>query len=110
MKHTKSGGITLSISSDGKFGIVEVSDTGEGMPKEILEKLFDRDRIKSKSAKAEGSSGLGLYIAKKFMGMQGGGIEVSSEVGKGSIFTYRLKLATEGAEKADSGEVAKKEE
>ena len=93
LKHTKQGGITVRIkSADGK-GIVEVADTGEGMPPDILKNLFSRDGIRKANAGAESSSGLGLYIARQFMQMQGGDIEATAVSGQGSTFTYWLKLA-----------------
>lgn len=93
MKHTKAGGITISISASDGMGQVEVSDTGSGMPKAILKNLFSRDGIHKSNTSAEGSSGLGLYIAKKFMQMQGGDVVADSEPGRGSTFTYTLPLA-----------------
>jgi signal transduction histidine kinase len=77
------------------MGVIEVSDTGEGMSPKMLETLFSRSGIKKSNTDAENSSGLGLYIAKNFMQMQGGDITVTSKVGKGTTFAYTLKLATE---------------
>lgn len=94
LKHTAAGSITLTLSRSGAQGIVEVTDTGEGMPQETLQKLFARDKIRSKSVNPEGSSGLGLYIAKNFMELQKGGVTVTSTVGKGTTFRYALPLAT----------------
>lgn len=93
LKHTKQGGITVRIKSGDGKGIVEVADTGEGMPPEILKNLFSRDGIRKANAGAESSSGLGLYIARQFMQMQGGDIEATAVTGQGSTFTYWLKLA-----------------
>ncbi|MDP7477334.1 MAG: ATP-binding protein [Candidatus Peribacteraceae bacterium] len=55
--------------------------------------LLARWSTKSNTS-ADSSSGLGLYIAKNFMQMQGGDIVVTSKVGKGTTFIYTLKLAT----------------
>jgi len=95
IKHTKSGGITLRLSKDENFGILTVEDTGAGMPQEMLEKLFTRDQIHGANTEAENSSGLGLYIAKNFIEMQGGEVLVESELGKGSTFIYKLPLFKE---------------
>lgn len=95
LKHTKQGGITVRLkSADGK-GIVEVADTGEGMLPDILKNLFSRDGIRKSNTGAESSSGLGLYIARQFMQLQGGDIEATAVTGKGSTFTYTLKLSTD---------------
>lgn len=93
IKHTAKGGITIHISQEGTFGIVTVTDTGGGIPPDILKKLFTRDQILGGSASPEQSAGLGLYIAKNFMELQKGDIDVTSEMGKGTKFTYRVPLA-----------------
>ena len=93
VKHTEKGSITVEIKSENGFGIVTVTDTGEGMEKEMLERLFSRNKVKGKNTAAAGSSGLGLFIAKKFMELQKGDIMVTSELGKGTVFSYRLPLA-----------------
>lgn len=92
IKHTKAGGITVTSYRDGDYGCIEVNDTGEGMPQKIIEKLFTRTGIISNNTAAEKSAGLGLYIAKHFMEIQGGEIHVTSAVGKGTTFTYRLPI------------------
>ena len=93
IKHTNNGSITVSLRSDGDFGYIDVKDTGEGMDNDTIGKLFTRDKILGGSAKADRSAGLGLYIANQFMALQQGSIKVSSEIGKGSSFTYRIPLA-----------------
>ncbi len=95
IKYTKKGGITVRLYEKEGMGVIEVSDTGEGMSPKMLETLFSRSGIKKSNTDAENSSGLGLYIAKNFMQMQGGDITVTSKVGKGTTFAYTLKLATE---------------
>jgi len=92
IKHTTQGSITVSMKSEGKYGVIEVRDTGEGMDQEMVNKLFTRDKVVGKSAKAEKSAGLGLYIAKEFMTLQNGEVEVESEKGKGTVFIYRMPL------------------
>jgi len=93
IKHTKAGGLTVTSYKDGNFGCIDVTDTGEGMPQDIIDKLFTRTGILGTNTIAEKSAGLGLYIAKHFMEIQHGEIRVSSTVGKGTTFTYRLPLA-----------------
>lgn len=97
IKHTKQGGITLTMYTKDGYGCIDVTDTGEGMSPEVISKLFTRDQIFGASAHAEHSAGLGLYIAKHFMELQKGDVSVTSEVGKGSTFTYRVPLS-KGAE------------
>lgn len=93
IKHTKVGGITMRLSASDGCANIDVVDTGEGMPPDMLQKLFSRTGVKGANTQAASSSGLGLYIAKHFMELHGGDISVTSEVGKGSTFRYRLPLA-----------------
>lgn len=93
IKHTKKGGITLSCRSDGAFGYIDVTDTGEGMPPEILNNLFSRTGVKGSNTNSSQSTGMGLYIARNFMQLQGGDILVTSESGKGSTFSYKIPLS-----------------
>lgn len=93
IKHTKTGGLTVTSYKDGNYGCIDVTDTGEGMPQNIIDKLFTRTGILGTNTVAEKSAGLGLYIAKHFMEIQNGEIRVTSTVGKGTTFTYRLPLA-----------------
>jgi len=93
IKHTKKGGITVRTYKEGAFGCIDVTDTGEGMPQAIIDKLFTRTGILGTNTVAEKSAGLGLYIAKHFMEMQGGNISVTSSQGKGTTFTYRMPLS-----------------
>ncbi|NOU47753.1 MAG: PAS domain S-box protein [Bacteroidales bacterium] len=70
---------------------ISITDTGIGMKKEILEKLFILDENTSrKGTDEEPSTGLGLIICKDFVEKNGGKIWVESEEGKGSIFHFTL--------------------
>ena len=91
IKYTKKGGITVKLSQDQKMGIITVTDTGDGMSPEMITNLFSRSGVKKSNTSAESSSGLGLFIAKKFMKLQKGDITVSSELGKGTTFIYTLE-------------------
>lgn len=93
IKHTETGGISITAFEEDGYGVVEVEDTGTGMPLEILEKLFTRDQILGGNANPERSAGLGLYIAQKFMVMQNGDISARSIEGRGSTFVYRIPLS-----------------
>lgn len=93
IKHTKAGGITLTLRKDDQFGYIDVSDTGEGMTPEIMTKLFDRTGMTGKNTDSAQSTGLGLYIARNFMRLQKGDITVASTPGKGSVFTYSVPLS-----------------
>lgn len=91
VKFTKEGTITISAKAEKIKGniklIVSVKDTGEGIKKDILEKLFDD---KSKNTEKDYVEGMGLKITKKLINLLKGQIEVESAVGKGSTFTVSL--------------------
>lgn len=93
IKHTKKGGLTVSIRKDDQYGYIDVTDTGEGMTPEIMGRLFDRTGMTGKNTDSASSTGLGLYIARNFMQLQKGDITVTSTIGKGSTFTYKIPLA-----------------
>jgi two-component system sensor histidine kinase BaeS len=88
LRHTPSGGaITLSVSEpEGASVLIEITDTGTGIARELLPHVFDR------FAKGAGSpgSGLGLAIAKDLVEAHGGSIVASSEPGTGATFRIRL--------------------
>jgi two-component system NtrC family sensor kinase len=92
----KNGG-TLTISTNKTNGFLEVSfkDTGVGIPKENMEKLF----LPLFTTKAKGT-GMGLSVCKKLVDMHGGTIKVESEIGKGTTVTVKLPITKEnGGEK-----------
>jgi two-component system phosphate regulon sensor histidine kinase PhoR len=85
----------VSVSAQKLAGelAIRVSDTGMGIPKESLPKIFDRFyRVPHPGRQIQGT-GLGLAIVKKIITMHGGRIEVESEVNQGTTFTVFLPLA-----------------
>jgi len=95
LAHTPEGGsITVSARESGNQVEVAVSDTGEGIPREDLPNIFERFyRVDKSRARATGGSGLGLTIAKRLVEAHGGRIEVQSELGKGSRFSFTVPKA-----------------
>lgn len=99
VKFVPSGGsITVSFFTDGKTVEVSVKDTGVGISKEDLSKLFKKfSRLESSytAMASSGGTGLGLYISKNLIELMHGKIWASSEgAGKGSTFTFSLPVAT----------------
>lgn len=97
VKFTAQGGVTLKVQPFWPKGFqCMVMDTGPGMTDEQQGRLFQRfvqaDGVRT--AKQYGGSGLGLAISKELAGMMGGDIQISSEPGKGSVFTLTLPLPT----------------
>lgn len=96
VKFTKKGVITVSVKlideDDEKTKIsFAVSDTGIGIEKSKLEKIFENfQQASSGASRLYGGTGLGLSIVKQLTHAQGGVIHVESEVSKGSIFSFTL--------------------
>jgi len=95
IKYTPSGGsVDFSLRTDGKWAILQVSDTGIGIAKEDQEMIFRRFyRTASARAQGESGAGLGLAIARSIVEAHGGRIQVESAVGRGSLFTVFLPLS-----------------
>jgi signal transduction histidine kinase len=93
-KFTKLGQVTLRARkvTDGHSWIeLAVADTGIGMTPEQLSKLFQEfSQAEASTAKKYGGTGLGLAITRKLARLMGGDVTVTSEPGKGSVFTVRL--------------------
>jgi signal transduction histidine kinase len=90
VKFTDRGGITLSAEA-GEAVRIRISDTGIGIRAEDIPLLFRPFRqIESGLARTHEGTGLGLAICRRLAELMGGGIEVESEWGKGSVFTITL--------------------
>lgn len=92
IKYSPNGG-TITVSgrkSDGRVRVA-VTDQGMGIPKEHLDKVFDRfHRIDNRDTRKVGGTGIGLYLVRHLVEAHGGKIWVESEVGKGSSFIFEL--------------------
>jgi signal transduction histidine kinase len=92
VKFTDKGEIEIKIVKKDKTAEISVRDTGVGVKKEDMNKLFkDFSRIPIKDRTIEGT-GLGLYLSKKIANLLDGDIRAESEFGKGSVFTLTLPL------------------
>ena len=90
VKYTPAGGtVTLSAQMLDGFCRVDVTDSGPGIPEEEQGAIFDRFYRGARTRSAEGL-GLGLYLARQILALQGGYIKVSSAPGKGSTFSLYL--------------------
>jgi adenylate cyclase len=93
-KFTKAGVVKLAarkVSNGSSFIEFAVSDTGIGMTPEQQAKLFEEfSQADAATAQRFGGTGLGLAITRKLARMMGGDVTVTSEPGKGSVFTVRL--------------------
>jgi len=93
-KFTKTGEVKLAarkVSNGSNFVEFAVSDTGIGMTAEQQAKLFEEfSQADATTAQRFGGTGLGLALSRKLARMMGGDVTVTSEPGKGSVFTLRL--------------------
>jgi adenylate cyclase len=93
-KFTKEGEVALRVRklTNGRDWVeLAVADTGIGMTPEQQAKLFqDFTQADSLTARRYGGTGLGLALSRKLARMMGGDVTVTSEPGKGSVFTVRL--------------------
>ena len=92
LRHTPSGGkVNLRSWREGEMVWIEVCDTGEGIPKDVLPHVFERFYRGEKSrSRATGGAGLGLAIAQGIITAHGGTIQVKSDPGKGSSFLIQF--------------------
>lgn len=98
IKFTEKGAVTLRLKAekrtvDGSILdlVIEVEDTGIGIPKDQQIKIFEAFyQREGQSTKKYGGTGLGLTITKRLIELMNGSISLSSELGKGSIFTVHL--------------------
>jgi len=93
IKYTSEGSIRITVKKDEKNAVVQVVDTGIGIPREEQEKIFKRFyRVDKSRSKEGGGVGLGLSIAEWIVRAHRGRIEVESELNQGSTFTVYLSL------------------
>ncbi|SDD01797.1 two-component system, NarL family, capsular synthesis sensor histidine kinase RcsC [Paraburkholderia lycopersici] len=97
IKFTDRGSVSIDVRA-GEGGatpplVIRVTDTGIGIPADRLTRVFDAfDQTDASIARRFGGTGLGLALCRRIAGAMGGTIDVSSEVGQGSVFTVTLPL------------------
>lgn len=89
---TKNGKLIIvsDLDENKKYIKITITDTGKGIPPELLQHIFDPFF----STKGEGGTGLGLSVSHGIIKSHNGDITVKSEVGKGTTFTIRLPIYT----------------
>ena len=92
LRHTPGEGeVRVSVASGDGEAMVEVADTGSGIPAADLPRVFERFyRVDEARSRAMGGTGLGLAIVKYVAEMHGGRVEVESDLGEGSAFRLRF--------------------
>ena len=96
IKYTKTDGkISVIIRENNNNIYISISDSGIGIPKEKIDKIFERyAQVDNKLTRKNNGSGIGLSLVKSLVEMHGGNIEVESEVNNGSTFTIKLPIKT----------------
>jgi signal transduction histidine kinase/DNA-binding NarL/FixJ family response regulator len=101
VKFTERGSVRLAVERAGETLRFSVIDTGIGIAAEKLPSLFERfSQGDSSTTRHYGGTGLGLAISKRLAELMGGEIGVSSEPGRGTIFTFTMPLREAGAQLA----------
>ncbi|MDQ7815506.1 MAG: ATP-binding protein [Melioribacteraceae bacterium] len=92
IKYTERGSVEIGVVNESKRCKIYVRDTGIGIAASDIDRIFERFyRVDKDRSRALGGTGLGLAIAKHIIEAHGSKIEVSSELGKGSTFSFSLK-------------------
>jgi signal transduction histidine kinase len=98
IRYTSTGSIIVRAAAEGRWMWVSVTDTGCGLAEADLSFVFERFWRADKSrSRHSGGSGIGLAIAKRLVELQGGQIEVQSQLGQGSTFRLSLPIAAGAA-------------
>lgn len=95
VKYNVTGGtVTVSHQVKGNFVWTRVADTGIGITKEDVLKLYQKFwRSEDLAVRAQAGTGLGLFIVKELIGRMGGEVAVESQKGRGSVFSFSLPVA-----------------
>jgi PAS domain S-box-containing protein len=92
-KYTFEGHIAVRIHREDSSGVLEVSDTGVGIPEHELPRLFERfHRVEGTAGRTQEGSGIGLALVQELVKLHGGTIGATSKVGAGTTFRISLPL------------------
>jgi len=96
------GSITLSAVPEEQMVRFSVTDTGSGIPHQFMQRIFEQF-FRAPDQKSETGAGLGLAIARQIVEAHGGNIDVESEEGKGTTFSFTLRRADDSGEPRKAG-------
>ena len=102
IKFTREGEIRVSATAQDAFMEVSVSDTGIGIEEEKFESIFNSfEQGDGSTIREYGGTGLGLSVTKQLVELHGGQINLESEIGKGSVFSFTMPLSKTKRRKQD---------
>ena len=91
IKFTEAGRVKLTVTVDENTAVFEVCDTGNGIPADEYDSIFDAFyQIDSTATRRAGGTGMGLAISRSLAELQGGTLTVASTMGEGSCFSLTL--------------------
>jgi PAS domain S-box-containing protein len=95
LKFTFDGGIRVGVRADGGHAVVTVADTGIGVPRDEMPRLFERfHRIENARSRSNEGSGIGLAMVRELILLHGGTVVAASVLGEGTTFTVRLPFGS----------------
>ncbi|WP_375756942.1 ATP-binding protein [Corallococcus exercitus] len=95
VKYTYHGEIRVSLRWEDAQAVLRVEDTGVGIPEEELPRVFERFyRVRVTQGRSHEGTGIGLALVQELVKLHGGGVAVTSQLGKGTTFTVRLPRGT----------------
>jgi signal transduction histidine kinase/ActR/RegA family two-component response regulator len=99
VKFTRAGEVTLTVAGTAESLVLRVTDTGIGIARDDLARIFDRfSQADASTTRQFGGTGLGLAISRRLVELMGGSLRVESAVGQGSTFSFHVPLRTAPAE------------
>ena len=91
--NVEDGWVHVTLNADHKYFYVTVADSGVGIPKDSIDKIFERFyRVDKSHSREIGGTGLGLAITRNAIAMHRGAVRVKSEEQKGTTFSVRIPL------------------
>jgi len=91
----KNGKISINMTTDNEFIKIEISDNGIGISQDNIDRILsDNEFYTTFGTNAEKGSGLGLKLCKSFIKLNGGTLQISSKIKKGSTFSFNLPINT----------------
>ena len=94
-KFTLAGEIAVRVGAADGSALLEVADTGVGIPRHELPRLFERfHRVEGAGGRTQEGSGIGLALSQELVTLHGGTINATSELGHGTVFRIRIPFGT----------------